>query len=78
MEWRELSFFARRSRQTAPRTTFDIMTIKLPLQLDQAVAAACLIRMTDLFEPCKVLTLDGDFQICRRYGRKVIPTISPR
>ena len=43
-----------------------------------SLADACLIRMTELLEPCKVLTLDSDFQIYRRYGRKVIPTISPR
>ena len=42
-----------------------------------SLADACLIRMSELYEPCKVLTLDADFHIYRRHGRKVIPTISP-
>jgi predicted nucleic acid-binding protein len=42
-----------------------------------SLADACLIRMAELFEPCRVLTLDSDFQIYRRHGRKTIPTISP-
>jgi len=42
-----------------------------------SLADACLIRMSELYEPCKVLTLDRDFQIYRRHGRKVIPVLSP-
>lgn len=42
-----------------------------------SLADACLIRMSELYEPCRVLTLDADFHIYRRHGRKVIPTISP-
>lgn len=42
-----------------------------------SLADACLIRMSELYEPCKVLTLDADFHIYRRHGRKVIPVISP-
>ncbi len=43
-----------------------------------SLADACLIRMSELYEPCRVLTLDSDFHIYRRYGRKVIPLLSPR
>ena len=42
-----------------------------------SLADACLIRMSELHEPCQVLTIDGDFHIYRRHGRKAIPVISP-
>ena len=43
-----------------------------------SLADACLVRMSELYEPCRVLTLDSDFSIYRRHGRKVIPVVSPR
>ena len=42
-----------------------------------SLADACLIRLSELYEPGKILTLDRDFHIYRRKGRKVIPIISP-
>lgn len=42
-----------------------------------SLADACLIRLSELHEPCKVLTLDSDFQVYRRHGRKAIALISP-
>jgi len=42
-----------------------------------SLADACLVRMTELYEPCKVLTLDSDFHIYRRHGRKRIPVVAP-
>ena len=42
-----------------------------------SLADACLIRMSELHEPCQVLTIDSDFHIYRRHGRKAIPVISP-
>ena len=45
--------------------------------LPASLADACLIRMTELHEPCRVLTLDSDFTGYRRHGRKVIPVLSP-
>jgi predicted nucleic acid-binding protein len=42
-----------------------------------SLADACLIRMSELHEPCHVLTLDSDFHIYRRHGRKVIPLLTP-
>ncbi|MFT3717342.1 type II toxin-antitoxin system VapC family toxin [Pseudorhodoferax sp.] len=42
-----------------------------------SLADACLVRMSELYDPCRVLTLDGDFHIYRRHGRKVIPVIRP-
>ncbi len=43
-----------------------------------SLADACLIRMSELFEPCRVVTLDSDFEVYRRHGRRVIPVLSPR
>lgn len=42
-----------------------------------SLADACLIRMSELYERCVVLTLDSDFQIYRRFGRRVIPLQRP-
>ncbi len=42
-----------------------------------SLADACLIRLAELNEPCRVLTLDSDFHIYRRHGRKVISLITP-
>lgn len=46
--------------------------------LPVSLADACLVRMSELYEPCRVLTLDSDFSVYRRHGRKVIPVLSPR
>ena len=45
--------------------------------LPASLADACLIRMSELYEPCLVLTLDSDFTVYRRHGRKVIPLECP-
>lgn len=42
-----------------------------------SLADACLIRMSELHDPCVVLTLDSDFRIYRRHGRKAIPLWIP-
>ncbi|MDP1651342.1 MAG: PIN domain-containing protein [Rhodocyclaceae bacterium] len=42
-----------------------------------SLADACLIRLAELHEPCRVLTLDSDFHVYRRHGRKTIPLLSP-
>ena len=42
-----------------------------------SLADACLVRMAELYDPCKVLTLDSDFHIYRRYGNKAIEVVSP-
>lgn len=40
-------------------------------------ADACLVRMSELDEQSRILTLDSDFQIYRRNRRHAIPTIMP-
>ena len=47
-------------------------------KLSASLADACLVRMSELHASCRVLTLDADFQIYRRHGRKVIPLLTPR
>lgn len=42
-----------------------------------SLADACLIRLTELHEPSRVLTLDSDFRIYRHHGRKAIGLITP-
>lgn len=42
-----------------------------------SLADACLIRMSELFDKSKVMTLDSDFHIYRRHGRKAIGLIRP-
>lgn len=37
-----------------------------------SLADACQVRLSELHDPCKVLTLDSDFHIYRRHGRQVI------
>lgn len=42
-----------------------------------SLADACLIRLAERHEPCRVFTLDSDFHVYRRHGRKVIPLLNP-
>ena len=40
-------------------------------------ADACLLRMSELYSDCVVLTTDSDFHIYRRSGRRVVKALSP-
>jgi uncharacterized protein len=42
-----------------------------------SLADACLVRMSELTADCALLTLDSDFRIYRRHGRKSIPLLMP-
>jgi len=46
---------------------------KVPMSL----ADACLVRLSELYGDCTVLTLDSDFRLYRRHGRQVIPVLAP-
>lgn len=41
------------------------------------LADACLVRMSELHRDCVVVTVDGDFKVCRRNGREAIPLLTP-
>jgi uncharacterized protein len=42
-----------------------------------SLADACLVRMSELHTTAELWTLDRDFSVYRRLGRKVIPCITP-
>lgn len=42
-----------------------------------SLADACLIRMSELHERSRVFTLDSDFHVYRRHGRRIIPLLRP-
>jgi predicted nucleic acid-binding protein len=42
-----------------------------------SLADACLVRMSELHTRCEVMTIDRDFLIYRRDGRRIIPLIAP-
>ena len=42
-----------------------------------SLADACLVRLAELFDEARVLTVDSDFSVYRKHGRQAIPLISP-
>ncbi len=42
-----------------------------------SLADACLVRLSELHDRCLLLTLDSDFHIYRRHGRRAIPLLRP-
>jgi predicted nucleic acid-binding protein len=42
-----------------------------------SLADACLVRMAEIHEHSKVMTLDSDFVVYRKSRRKIIPLLSP-
>ena len=46
-------------------------------QVPMSLADACLVRMSELIDDSVVMTMDSDFRIYRKNGRKVIPLITP-
>ena len=42
-----------------------------------SLADASLVRLSELYEDCQVLTLDSDFLIYRRFDRRPIPVLMP-
>lgn len=42
-----------------------------------SLADACLVRMTELFEGAKILTIDSDFSIYRKNKNSIIKCIAP-
>ena len=57
---------------SAVRSLFERYT-----NVPASLADACLIRMSELYQRCLLFTLDADFQIYRRFGRRVIPQVRP-
>ena len=42
-----------------------------------SLADACLVRMSELWDRSRVLTIDSDFRVYRRNRRQVIPLLAP-
>ena len=42
-----------------------------------SLADACLVRLAELNDRASVLTIDDDFSVYRKHGRRVIPLIAP-
>lgn len=42
-----------------------------------SLADACMVRLSEVHPSGEVFTLDSNFQIYRRHGNKVIPTLMP-
>jgi predicted nucleic acid-binding protein len=67
------------------RTDFSLIRESVTLEkltqnyadLPMSLTDACLVRLAELNARSAVLTLDGDFNIYRMHGRRVIPTIMP-
>ncbi len=51
--------------------------MKTHRNVPMSLADACLVRMAEIHEPSKILTLDSDFVIYRKSRRRVIPLLSP-
>ena len=45
--------------------------------IPMSLADACLVRMAELFDDHAICTLDADFTVYRKHGRKPIPLITP-
>ncbi len=41
------------------------------------LADACLVRLAELNDGASVFTIDGDFSVYRKHGRRAIPLIAP-
>lgn len=70
----------------------DLLRVELDLMLERAaigrllrkyadrpmsLADACLVRLAEQHDKASILTIDGDFAVYRKHGRRVIPLIAP-
>lgn len=67
--------------QVAMSLTDELSAVKAAFDrydnVPASLADACLIRLSELYERCLLFTLDSDFHIYRRHGRRVIPLLRP-
>jgi predicted nucleic acid-binding protein len=45
--------------------------------LPTSLADACLVRMSELYPDSRLITMDKDFRVYRRFSRQIIPLIAP-
>ncbi len=53
------------------------LLMKAYRNIPMSLADACLVRMAEIHENAKVMTLDSDFVVYRKSRRKVIPLLRP-
>jgi predicted nucleic acid-binding protein len=67
------------------RVEFDVMAERAAVgrllrkyaDRPMSLADACLVRLAELNDASAVLTIDGDFGVYRKHGRRAIPLIAP-
>jgi predicted nucleic acid-binding protein len=67
------------------RVEFDVMgeraavgrLLRKYADTPMSLADACLVRMAELNDGASVFTIDGDFGVYRKHGRRAIPLIAP-
>jgi len=67
------------------RVEFDLMTERAAFgrllhkyaDRPMSLADACLVRLAELHDGATVLTIDGDFAVYRKHGRRIIPLLTP-
>lgn len=67
------------------QVAFDVETEAASLEalieryadVPMSLADASLVRLSELYRDCRVFTLDEDFRRYRRFGRQVIPLLTP-
>ncbi len=51
--------------------------IKTYRNIPMSLADACLVRLAEIYENSKVMTLDSDFVVYRKSRRRIIPLLRP-
>lgn len=72
-------------QQGTLQVAFDVETEAAALEalmrrysdVPMSLADACLVRLSELHQDCRVFTLDRAFTRYRRHGRHVIPLLAP-
>lgn len=67
------------------RVDFDVMAereavarlLRKYADRPMSLADACLVRLAELHDGASVLTIDSDFAVYRKHGRRAIPVIVP-
>src|SRR5262245_41827263 len=67
------------------RVDFDVMAERAAVgrllrkyaDRPMSLADACLVRLAELHDGASVLTIDSDFTVYRKHGRRTIPVIAP-
>jgi len=67
--------------QTPFRLDVEVSTVRHLMaryaNVPMSLADACLVRMSEQHSQVPVVTCDGDFNVYRKSGRRVIPTLMP-